>query len=329
MKKRILTGNRPTGKLHLGHFVGTLENRLQLQEEYETFVLVADYHVLTTRVDNIPDLRTNAIEDVRDNLAIGIDPKKITYYLQSDVPEVAELSLLFGMLANVKRLELVPTLKEQLKATGQESPSYGLLGYPVLQSADILLVKAECVPVGKDQESHIEMTREIASRFNRLFGKTFPEPKAVIGRVGSLPGLDGMSKMSKSLGNTIMLSDGSAEVKRKVMSMYTDPARIRPTDPGKVEGNPVFVYHDTFNDDKAEVEDLKDRYRKGRVGDVEVKEKLYVALENFLEPIRERREKIKDRDVIEILAAGAKKVRQIAKETIAEARAGMKIPTFE
>lgn len=328
MKKRILTGNRPTGKLHLGHFVGTLENRLELQGEYETFILVADYHVLTTKIDNVPDLRTNAIDDVRDNLAVGIDPKRVTYYLQSDVPEVAELALLFGMLANVKRLELVPTLKEQLKATDQESPSYGLLGYPVLQSADILLVKADCVPVGRDQESHVEMTREIASRFNRLYGKTFPEPKAVIGRVGSLPGLDGMSKMSKSLGNTILLSDGSAEVKRKVMAMYTDPSRIRLTDPGKVEGNPVFVFHDTFNDDKGEVQELKERYRKGTVGDVEVKEKLYLALERFLDPIRERRSKIKDSDVLDILAAGAKKVRPIARETVSEARAAMKIPDF-
>jgi tryptophanyl-tRNA synthetase len=328
LKKRILTGDRPTGKLHLGHYVGTLENRLRLQEEYETFLLVADYHVLTTNANNIPDIRANALEDVRDNLAVGIDQSIVTCYLQSDVPEVAELALLFGMLANVKRLELVPTLKDQLKAAGQESPSYGLLGYPVLQSADILLVNAECVPVGKDQESHVEMTREIASRFNRLYGKTFVEPKAVIGRVASLIGLDGMSKMSKSLGNTIMLDDVSAEVRRKVMSMYTDPNRIRSTEPGNVDTNPVFIYHDAFNSNDAEVQDLKERYQKGKVGDVEVKEKLYLALESFLEPIRERRSTIKDSDVIEILKEGAKKVRPIARETLSKARALMKIPDF-
>jgi tryptophanyl-tRNA synthetase len=326
MKKRLLTGDRPTGRLHLGHYVGTLENRLALQDEFETYLLVADYHILTTNVDHLPDIKSNVIEVVKDNLSVGIDPKKVTYYLQSDVPEVAELSLLFGMLVQVPRLELIPTLKDQIKTTGQNAPSYGLLGYPVLQSADILLVRGEVVPVGKDQESHVELTREIASRFNRLYGQTFPEPKAMLGRVGTLPGVDGQEKMGKSLGNAIYLSDISSEVKRKVMNMYTDPKRIHANDPGTVEGNPVFTYHEAFNSNLDQVNDLKKRYQAGQVGDVEVKEKLYLALEEFLIPIRERRSKIKDQDVEEILSDGAKKVRLIARETVGDARAAMKIP---
>lgn len=325
---RLLTGDRPTGPLHLGHFVGTLENRLKLQEQYETYLLVADYHILTTNIDRLPDLKRNILEVVKDNLSVGVDPGKVTYYLQSDIPEVAELSLLFGMLAQVPRLELVPTLKDKLEETGVDAPSYGLLGYPVLQAADILLVKGEVVPVGRDQQSHIEVTREIAVKFNRLFGKTFPEPKELIGRVGTLPGTDGGGKMGKSLGNAINLSDGSAEVRRKVMSMYTDPKRIRATDPGQVDGNPVFTYHDAFNKNISEVADLKKRYQAGKVGDIEVKERLYQVLEEFLAPIRERRSEITDDEIQAILSDGAKKVRPIARETLAEARAAMKIPSL-
>jgi tryptophanyl-tRNA synthetase len=213
-----------------------------------------------------------------------------------------------------------------MRDSGIQSPSYGLLGYPVLMSADILLVKGEVVPVGKDNQANVEVTREIAERFNKLFGQTFPIPEFLIGHGQVLPGIDGNMKMGKSLGNSINLSDGSAELKRKVIRMYTDPKRIHPTDPGTVEGNPVFAYHEAFNANKAEVRELKERYQAGKVGDVEVKEKLFRALDTFLAPIREKRAKIRDQEVLEILVAGAKKVRPIAKETLEEARAGMKIP---
>lgn len=327
--KRLLTGDRPTGSaLHLGNYVGSLKNRIELQDKYQSFIFVADYHMLTTKVEKLStlDLKRNILEIVKDNLAVGVDPKKVTYYVQSDIPETFELSTILSMLIKVPRLEIVPSLKDTMRDAGIESPSFGLLGYPVLMAADILLVKGDIVPVGKDNQANVEVAREVAQRFNTLFSKTFPIPQPLVeGKV--LPGTDGNEKMGKSLGNAIFLSDGSAEVKRKVMSMYTDPKRVRVTDPGTVEGNPVFIYHDAFNPNKDEVEDLKARYRAGKVGDIEVKEKLYLALEEFLKPIRERRAKIKDKDVEEILAAGAVKARAVAKETLAEARAAMKIPT--
>lgn len=323
--KRILTGDRPTGKLHLGHYIGTLKSRVSLQDKYETFLLLADYHVLTTKVEHLPDFRKVMFEIVRDNIAVGVDPKKVTYYIQSDVPETYELATLLGMLIKVARLQIVPSLKDMMRDSGIESPSFGLLGYPVLMAADILVVKGDLVPVGRDNQANVEVAREIAQRFNSLFGKTFPVPEFMIGGGKVLPGTDGNEKMGKSLGNAIFLSDTSLEVKRKVMGMYTDPRRIRATDPGRVEGNPVFIYHEAFNNNPDEVEDLKERYRQGRVGDVEVKEKLYLALEAFLDPIRERRRKIKDREVEEILQEGAKKARPLARETIGEARAAMKL----
>lgn len=325
MKKRILTGDRPTGALHLGHYIGTLKNRVELQDSYDTFLLLADYHVLTTRLERLPDFKKVMFEVVRDNLAVGVDPKKVTYYIQSDVPETYELATILGMLIKVPRLEIVPSLKDMLKDSGLDAPSFGLLGYPVLMAADILIVKGELVPVGRDNQANVELAREIAQRFNTLFSKTFPLPEFMIGGGKVLPGIDGNAKMGKSLGNAIFLSDGTQEVRRKVMSMYTDPGRIRATDPGRVEVNPVFSYHDAFNKNKKEVEDLKERYQKGAVGDVEVKEKLVLALEEFLGPIRERRAKIKDREIEEILVEGGTRARQVAKETLSEARAAMKI----
>jgi tryptophanyl-tRNA synthetase len=330
MKKgRILTGDRPTGQLHLGHYVGTLANRVKLQDEYELILLVADYHALTRRVDKEYVLETRAAvrEVVLDNLAAGVDPDKTTYYVQSDVPGIGELHLLFSMLTTVPRLERVPSLKEIMDAEHIEQPSYGLLGYPVLQAADILHVRANLVPVGKDQASHIEVTREIARRFNYLYGEVFPEPDALIGDVPTLMGTDGSGKMSKSRGNGIMLADDAETVRQKVMNMYTDPTRIRADIPGNPEGNPVFQYHDAFNANKDEVEDLKARYRAGKVGDVEVKKKLNVALQIFLEPIRERRNYYAARPelVNEILAAGAAKVRPMSAETIRMAREAMGI----
>ena len=327
---RILTGDRPTGPLHLGHYVGTLANRVKLQDEYEVFLLVADYHALTRNADKEQVVKTREFRRdlVLDYLSVGIDPEKTTIYVQSDVPSVCELHLIFSMLTTVPRLERVPTLKEIMDQEHIEQPSYGLLGYPVLQAADILHVRANLVPVGKDQESHIEVTREVARRFNFLYGEVFPEPRGLI-EGGTLPGTDGTGKMSKSLGNAIMLSDDAATVASKVRAMYTDPTRIRADIPGNPDGNPVFIYHDAFNPNRDEVEDLKARYRAGKVGDVEVKKKLNVALENFLAPIRERRAKYETNPKIvdEILAAGAAKVRPISEETVRMAREAMGLGT--
>ena len=326
-RKRILTGDRPTGPLHLGHYVGTLANRVRLQDEYEVFLLVADYHALTRHVEkeHVVATRQFTRDLVLDYLSVGIDPDKTTIYVQSDVPSVCELHLLFSMLTTVPRLDRVPTLKEVMDAENIEQATYGLLGYPVLQAADILHVKAHLVPVGKDQASHLEVTREIARRFNFLYGEVFPEPDTLIGDVPTLLGTDGKAKMSKSLGNAIMLSDDAKTVEQKVRGMYTDPTRIRADIPANPEGNPVFQYHDAFNPNKNEVEDLKARYRTGKVGDVEVNKKLAVALDNFLEPIRERRAYYAARPnlIDEILAAGAAKVRPISQETVNAAREAM------
>lgn len=326
-KKRILTGDRPTGPLHLGHYVGSLANRVKLQDDYEVFLFVADYHALTRKTDqaHVEAIRTNIETAVLDNLSAGIDPEKVTIYRQSDVPSVTELAILFGMLVTVPQLERVPTLKDILADEHIAQPSYGLLGYPVLQAADILHVKADLVPVGKDQESHVELTREIARRFNQFYGTVFPETKALIGDVPTLPGIDGHKKMSKSLGNDIKLADDAATVRAKVMRMYTDPTRIHPTDPGRVEGNPVFLYHEAFNNNIGEVQDLKDRYVKGTVGDVEVKEQLVAALERFLAPIRERRAHFAgQKDLVEdILKAGQAKVGPLSLATLEETKATM------
>lgn len=328
MKKgRILTGDRPTGPLHLGHYVGTLANRVRLQDEYEVFLVVADYHALTRNVekDHVVATRQFSRDLVLDYLSVGIDPAKTTIYIQSDVPSVCELHLIFSMLSTVPRLERVPSLKEVMDAEHIENPSYGLLGYPVLQAADILHVRANLVPVGKDQESHIEVTRELARRFNFLYGEVFPEPAALIGDVPTLMGTDGKAKMSKSLGNAILLSDDAKAVETKVRGMYTDPTRVRADIPANPEGNPVFQYHEAFNPNKAEVEDLKDRYRQGKVGDVEVKKKLAVALNNFLGPVRERRAYYAERPHLldEIIANGVAKVRPISQETVDAAREAM------
>lgn len=329
-KKRILTGDRPTGKLHLGHYVGSLKNRVKLQDEYECFFIVADLHTLTTAPEKTKELKENVREQVLDYLSCGIDPKKSTIYLQSEIPEVGELAMIFGMLISVPRLQRVPTLKEIMRDLRIKQASFGLLGYPVLQAADILMVRADLVPVGKDQVSHVEVTREIARAFNGLYGKVFPEPEALLGEVPILPGIDGQAKMSKSLSNAIYLSDGPEAVKEKVMQMYTDPTRIHPTDPGHTEGNPVFVYHDAFNSDKKEVEDLKDRYKKGKIGDIEVKEKLAKALNKFLDPIRKRRTQFEqDIGLVErILREGTEKARKEAQKTLSVAKNAMKMDYF-
>jgi tryptophanyl-tRNA synthetase len=325
--KRILTGDRPTGKLHLGHYVGSLANRVRLQDEYECFFIIADLHTLTTQPqkENVESITQNAREMVYDYLACGIDPAKSTVYLQSAVVETYELNLLFGMLVTVPRLQRVPSLKDMARDANLTEMPFGLLGYPILQSADILVPRAHLVPVGKDNEAHVELTREIARRFNHLYGEVFPIPDVLVGDVPTLVGTDGSAKMSKSLGNTILLSDDAKTVEKKVNSMYTDPNRVSADVPGTVEGNPVFVYHDVFNKNKAEVEDLKSRYREGKVGDVEVKSKLTAALNEFLDPIRERRAEFEARKgfVDEVIYEGTMRTREEARATVVAAKKAM------
>ncbi|MEN9935177.1 MAG: hypothetical protein RLZZ387_1756 [Chloroflexota bacterium] len=328
MKKRILTGDRPTGRMHLGHYVGTLQNRVKLQDEYECFFLVADLHMLTTRteLERLRHTGENIRSVVLDNLSVGIDPNKSTYFLQSIVPAIPEIALIFGMLTTVPRLQRVPTLKEVMQDLEIEQPSLGLLGYPVLQAADILCVRANLVPVGKDQASHLEVTREVARRFNNLYdAEVLPEPDTLIGDVPTLVGTDGQAKMSKSLDNAIYLSDDAKTVEAKVRTMYTDPNRVRADIPGKVEGNPVFIYHDAFNPNVEEVNDLKDRYRLGKVGDVEVKRKLAAAINAFLDPIRERRAELErnPRIVEEVLVAGSERAQREAQATLDAMREAM------
>lgn len=325
--KRILTGDRPTGKLHLGHYVGSLSNRVRLQDEYECFFIIADLHTLTTQPqkENVEVIAENAREMVYDYLACGIDPAKSTVYLQSAVIETYELNLLFEMLVTVPRLQRIPSLKDMARNANLAEMPLGLLGYPVLQSADILVPRAHLVPVGKDNEAHVELTREIARRFNFLYGEVFPIPDVLVGDVPTLVGTDGSAKMSKSLGNAILLSDDARTVEKKVNSMYTDPNRVRADIPGTIDGNPVFVYHDVFNPNKAEVEDLKTRYRAGKVGDVEVKQKLAAALNAFLDPIRERRAGFEARKgfVDEVIYDGTMRTREEARATVVAAKKAM------
>jgi len=328
-KKRLLTGDRPTGLLHLGHYVGSLKNRIALQDTHDCYFIIADLHMLTTKPskEDILQIRDHCREMVLDYLACGIDPKKSTIYLQSAVPAVYEMNLIFEMLISLNRLTGLPSLKEMARNAhiDIESTPFGLIGYPVLQTADILMPRAEIVPVGKDNEAHIELSRDIARRFNQYYGEVFPLPSVYLSDVPTLIGTDGKGKMSKSANNTIFLSDDKKAVEKKVKAMYTDPNRIHADQPGNVEGNPVFMYHDVFNMDKSEVDDLKKRYMEGKVGDVEVKEKLNIALNLFLDPIRERRKAFaEDKGLVEaIIYEGTLKMIEISNETIKEMRSAM------
>lgn len=328
-KKRILTGDRPTGRLHLGHYVGSIENRLRLQDEYECYFIIADLHTLTTkpRKDDVDALRSFVSEMVADYLAVGIDPGRSTVYLQSAVHAVYEMNLFFEMLVTLPRLTRLPSIKDMARAANFEDEAIplGLIGYPVLQAADILMPRAHLVPVGKENESHVEITREIARRFNTYYGEVFPVPEVLIGDVPILVGTDGQAKMSKSLDNAIYLSDDEKTVDNKVRGMYTDSKRVRADIPGTVEGNPVFAYHDAFNPDKDEVEDLKTRYREGKVGDVEVKQKLSRCLNNFLEPIRDRRSEIVAQSgyVEHVIYEGTQRVQEIAHQTVTDMKKAM------
>lgn len=318
-KPILVTGDRPTGRLHLGHLVGSLYNRIKFQHDYQCFFLVADLHMLTTHYDKIKEVEKNVLEMVIDWLSVGLDPTRSTFYIQSQVPAITELYAILAMLCPVPRAERIPTLKEKIHDMEiGENYSVGLLGYPILMAADILIFKATKVPVGEDQLSHLELTRELARRFNYLYGQFFPEPEAVVSETSRLVGTDGNRKMSKSLDNCIYLSDDPKTVEKRVRSMYTDPNRIRADIPGNVEGNPVFVYHDAFNKNKEEVEDLKTRYRAGKVGDVEVKQKLSRAINELLDPIREKRNYYEKRidEVRDILHEGTARARGIAAENM-------------
>ena len=327
VRKRILTGDRPSGRLHLGHLAGSLANRVRLQDEYECFFIVADLHTLTTRPEkaDLRQIEENVRQMVLDYLAVGIDPGRSSIFLQSAIRETFELNLYFQMLVSVPRLERVPSLKEMALAAHLQVMPFGLLGYPVLQAADILLPRSHLVPVGKDNEAHIEVAREIARRFNHLYGETFPVPDLLLGEVPTLLGIDGQAKMSNSLDNAIYLSDPAEIVAAKVRRMYTDPRRVRADVPGRVEGNPVFQYHEAFNDDRAEVEALKERYLQGTVGDVEVKARLIEALERMLQPIRQRRAELEGKaGLIErVLAAGTERARREAEATMRIVRQAM------
>ncbi len=323
ISKRILTGHRPTGPRHIGHLVGTLKTWVDLQADHDCFFLIADLHVLTTDYQHPANIRSNILEVLADWLAAGIDPQRSTIVLQSAVPEHSRLALLFAMLVSESRLERVPTYKDQIQQLNLQ-PSLGLLTYPVLQAADILVYKAGLVPVGEDQLPHIELTREVARRFNQLYGEVFPEPEALLSSMPRLPGTDNRT-MHASYGNTILLRDTPTETTRKVMSMYTDPTRIHANDPGHVEGNPVFVYLDQFDPQTEQVEDLKSLYRAGKVGDVEVKQYLARVLNDHLAPLRERRAKFASQPelLLDILQKGSRRAREIARQTLAEVQEAM------
>jgi tryptophanyl-tRNA synthetase len=318
---------RPTGKLHLGHLLGALNNWVALQEKYDCFYFVADWHALTSDYADTSELSANAIDNAADWLAAGLDPERSTLFLQSLVPEHAELHLLLSMIIPIPWLERVPTYKEQQEqVTDKDLSTYGFLGYPLLQTADIIIYDAHYVPVGEDQVPHLELSREVVRRFHGFYGNVFVEPQPLLTHFPRLPGLDNR-KMSKSYGNAINLTDDPETVKKKVRQMYTDPKRVRADVPGTVEGNPVFVYHDAFNTDTAEVEDLKARYRAGKVGDVEVKDKLSRAMNAALEPLRERRAAVLQSPgrVREILFEGSKRARTIAVETMERVRDSVKL----
>jgi tryptophanyl-tRNA synthetase len=327
VKPRVVSGMRPTGKLHLGHLVGALNNWAPLQDKYDCFYFVADWHALTSDYADTSTIVENAYDMVADWIAAGLDPERSTLFIQSLVPEHAELFLLLSMTVPIPWLERVPTYKEQIdQMSDKDLSTLGFLGYPLLQTADVIIYDAQFVPVGQDQVPHLELSREVVRRFHNFYGPLFVEPEPLLTSFSRLPGLDNR-KMSKSYGNTINLSDDEETVRKKVMQMYTDPKRIRADVPGTVEGNPVFMYHDAFNRNTPEVDDLKARYRVGKVGDVEVKTKLAKALNAHLAPMRERRAQLlaKPSSLKEILHEGSRKARSIAAGTMDRVRDAVKL----
>lgn len=320
-----MTGFTPTGKLHLGHFVGNLENLLKLKDEYDEFLLLADTHAITTLAKDPKIIRQNALDNLLDLLSVGLSENEVTYYIESEIPEIYELASLFSMFVTHARALRNPTIKDEIKMKGLGDVfSLGFINYPMYQAADIICVKGDLVPVGRDQEAHLEQTREIVYSLNKMAGKDFlPSPKTLIGRVGKLIGTDGNPKMSKSLGNTIYLSATEEEVEKKVMSMYTDPTRLKATDPGHVEGNPVFAYLDAFGKeaDSMKISEYKHLYKKGQVGDVEVKKYLIQVLNNFLDPIRKKRAEYNNEErLLEIARKGTQRAREESQKTLAEVK---------
>ena len=336
-KEIILTGDRPTGKLHIGHYVGSLKNRVELQNSgnYESFIMIADQQALTDNARNPEKIRNSLIQVALDYLAVGIDPAKSTILVQSQIPELNELTMHYLNLVTLSRLERNPTVKAEIKQKNFEnSIPAGFLIYPVSQAADITAFKATTVPVGEDQLPMIEQAREIVRSFNTIYGKeVLVEPKAVIpeGTIGRLPGTDGKAKMSKSIGNAIYLADEADVIRQKVMSMYTDPNHIKVSDPGQIEGNTVFTYLDTFCTDKETLQEMKDHYRRGGLGDVKVKKYLNEVLQAELEPIRNRRKEF-EKDIPEvyrILKEGSEKAREVAASTLKEVRETIGLEYFD
>jgi tryptophanyl-tRNA synthetase len=351
-KPRLLTGDTPTGRLHLGHWVGSVENRLALQDEYDCYFIIANVHAFTTRMDRPDEIRQSVLDIATDYLAAGIDPKRSTMFIQSEIPAIAELTFFFSMLIPYPRLMRNPTIKDEIrdKGLGDNYP-FGFLLYPVGQVADILAFRPEIVPVGEDQIPHIEMTREVARRFDQLYcgvdshtedqdyvkqGGLFPVVDVKLGRSRRLvgtgaPGADGnLLKMSKSLNNAILLSDDADTIAKKVKSMYTDPKRLKATDPGTVENNPLWVFHETFNPDKAWVEESKAKYREGKIGDMDCKKRLIEVLVELIEPIYQRRQ-VFEKDpgqVLEILREGTEKANIVAQATLQLAKKAMKQDYF-
>ncbi len=330
--KVLLTGDRPTGKLHLGHYVGSIKNRVALQGQYDkAFYMVADVQGLTDNAENPEKVRNNAIEVVLDNLACGLDPAKTTFFIQSEVPEIAELTVFFLNLVTLARLKRNPTVKDEMTQKGYgEDVNAGFLIYPVSQAADILAFKANVIPVGIDQVPHIEQTNDILQKFNSLYGEVFTKVDVKLSETSRLVGIDGNAKMSKSLGNSIELSDSNEVIEKKVMQMYTDPTHIHVQDPGKVEGNVVFQYLDIFDSNKEEVAELKAQYQKGGLGDVVIKKRLIGILQEIITPIREKREFLAQdpKQIMDILKAGTEKARETARETLREVKQAMKIDYF-
>jgi tryptophanyl-tRNA synthetase len=328
-KGRILTGDRPTGKLHLGHYVGSLANRVKLQHEYETFIIIADVQALTTNFEAPERLPQDVRQVAQDYLAAGLDPEKVTIFVQSMVPQIAELTVFYSMFVTVNVLRHNPTIKTEAKQYGYQELTYGFLGYPISQAADITFCKANLVPVGADQVPHIEFARKIVRRFNELYKPVLVEPEALVGEVGRLVGIDGNAKMSKSLGNCIYLADTAEEVAQKVSMAVTDPARQRRTDPGHPDVCTVFAYHKAFN---AEfVPELRKECETAGIGCVDCKKRLAVAINNLLEPMRERRAKYEANPKLidEILMAGTAQARQIGEQTMAEVREAMCLNYFD
>ncbi|MDD2510895.1 MAG: tryptophan--tRNA ligase [Syntrophomonas sp.] len=328
-KKRILTGDRPTGSLHLGHYVGSLANRVKLQDEYDSYIIIADVQALTTHWEKDENLSRDIFQIATDYLAAGIKPEVSTIFIQSMIPEIHELTMYYAMFTTVNVLRHNPTIKTEAAQHGLSDMTYGFLGYPVSQAADITIFKADLVPVGEDQIPHIELSRKIVRRFNELYEPVLVEPQVLVGDVPRLVGLDGKDKMSKSLNNAIFLADSAEEVKQKVWNAVTDPARIRKTDLGHPEICTVYAYHQVFNKDV--IEEVEADCRQGRIGCVQCKKKLTAKLNELLEPMRERRQSyLEQPDLVkDILQEGTRRAHAVARETMLDVRSAMKINYFE